>query len=330
MEKIKLSVEDLLKLFKDLSEVTRSSESEEFYTKSPRHITLFNELLDRTSEELLTKDKFGEPVFYNHIFGGKNPNPLFIAAVLSKGVFVENLHKSSQWLLKNNTEDKSLDFFNLIGNFEYGITYDKNPDEQDKLLRHAFVFFAKMDTPEKTQLMDKFYTKFLTKKSAHTIMIEYIYDVPNSAVSNYLLDKMKEANIDMNKTNILNNMLPTEVAYKTKDDFFISSVLLNNLQLKLDRGFRFNEEKYTFYGKNLFDALLTCKQEKIIKMIVPYIKNFAPLDGNTETQQQVLESLKDRYCDGESLYNIVSPYYLKNILEQTLPMQEKKIKHIKV
>lgn len=322
MLEYKIDLDGLSQLLQQMSSYTSSSESEHFYSKSPRHVLAYNEILRFSKEELEQyKDRHTDNFFYHYVMDRNEPNPLFFAALIQKGAFVDKLSSLSKWFLKS-TQEPSLELYALLSRIE---SYHFRKYEKDinkfQICSH---FFSHMDTEEKKNLAEKFYNKFLHLTSSHAPMVKYCFDYPQSQYTIFLLNKINQYNIDINKNHLLNKYLP-ESRINDDSTFFISSSHILTIVDKLKMGFAFDENNYSYQGDSLFTALLKSKRKDLIINIVPHLKNFIPFKGTQEEQRQLVENFR-----GNVLYDIIKPIYYKTLLENQLEVKNSSLSHLKV
>lgn len=307
MKKIPLSVKQIAGLLEDIHNTTSSGESDNYYSNSARHIVAYNALINLSKEELESHNSFNQPIFWNLIFGRRQNVSLFVAVAVEKEAFLDNFSHFSQWLIKNQTNDRTWEFYSLIGNIE---SLRKKATQQD-IIENAFSYFHDLDSEDKKQLLNKFYKQYLSEKSAREHIISHIYNYPTSDLSVYLLDKCQQNDIDINASNILHQMLPSkEESYS----FFISSAIFPILTARLKSGFKFNENVYRFNNDNLFTSLLKTKSTHMIPFMLPHIQDFTI----TSDKEDIFMKLKDTVHQGQSLYDLVYPFYFQHQLQQEL------------
>lgn len=307
----KLEPKDLLNAMEFLGKSLSSGDDIHSYSKSPIHMLVHNEILKFSKEEIDScKDelRLGGDLF-NYCF--RIRNPYIFSAFIKIGAFEDKLSNDSKWLLKQE-KNPSLNLYELIYNVEDGY-YHKRHSHDDPpegiLFDRLFNSYAFSLDAEKFNLVDKYFKTFGKRKEEH--FLQFICDNHGrrSDLCDYLVVKLKNNNVDLSKNSLLNKFLPQEKHWKS--NFFISSIEMPKIQKLLECGFRFDEKSYSFYGDNLFVAVVKSNESRLIKPILPYLKDVISQSGNLMEQHQYIESLNklgDKSNDAETIKFIKSLY----------------------
>lgn len=279
----KLNPEDLLESIKYIGERWYSGDSIHSLSQSPIHILVYNEIIRFSKEELESiKDRYGKEVLYGAVLSTKNE--FIYSALLEKKAFTHLLDEGSQWLL-NQAINPSLDLYDCI----YQVQSDRYKRKDEKhFISCVASYLQKMDTPEKQIIAKEFYDTYIKKHYKELIAI--CFDTINEPLTDYFLNRFKEDNININEENFMQRFLPTN-EYNGNDNtkFFISSSLTEQIKSCLEKGFRYDEDNYDFYGKTLMTALLKSEREDLVLAILPYLKNIEPKE-NGQKQEKNLDS----------------------------------------
>lgn len=318
MKEYKITVEELALSLDRVNNNRSSSESDDFYTKSPRHVILYNEILRFSKEELESVMKYGKPYIWSLVVNSRS-NPLWFSALIQKGAFIENLSPEAKDLLKYITPESTIEYYDFILSMQ--------TNENETFVHEVCRFLFNLETEEKKELLEPLYLKYLNlslpkSKKIRSDVIKFCYEHPKAKLSAYLFQQLEDNKIDINKDFPLNNYLPKEIYGKNEKyhTFFISSSYITSIKEKLEAGFIFDEKNY-IYNKNetLFTAVIKSERKDIIETIVPYLSHIVPFSGHQEEQTILVENLKNK---NEPIYNMVASYYYKMLMEQALPHKE--------
>jgi hypothetical protein len=320
----KITVNDLVEGIRFLGNSISNGDNIHAYSKSPIHIMVHNEILKFSKEELeqcKTKTVLGNSLWD---ISFRIHNPYILSAFLKKGAFVDKLSNGSKWLI-NSMEKPSKDIYQVIYYMEE--TKFGFHDKEEKQLHYWILrYLNKLDNPDHLEVVDKYLQDFGQKDSSK--ILNFIVRNPlNNGKDydfySYVVSKLKMQGIDISKNNLLNEYLPENDRFaKKKQDFFISSIHHSDLENLLQMGFRFNEQKYSFNGDNLFITLVKSKNKELINIIVPYLTNIKPKKGTIEDQHKVVE-----YFDNSvsSSFNWVKKQYDCLVLDSQLVVNQENI-----
>lgn len=319
MELKKLKVEDLLKSIKYVSQIFSSGDNMETFMQSPIHIMIYNEMSKYSKKELESvKSSHGheDEIYYKVV---NSRNPLLFAVLLEKEAFTSKLNPEAKWLLKNIEPSPTL--YETVFNAQTDRIEDKNlGDFMYYISRNVKV----LDENKQIELADKIYKVYGKKEEEE--LIHYIYSNISSDSKeifvNRILNRYKEDNIDINKYNFLNSMINDKTYEKDYSDLFISSSHFPRINTLLEKGFKFEDEKFDHFGENLFVAVLKSKRLDIIKAVLPSLKMTEPRGMTMEEQHAIVDMYK-----GKNFYTEVKEmYYAKyyEYLADKLPEKDTK------
>lgn len=296
----KLEAPDLIKAIEYLGNMRSSSDDIHTYSVSPIHVLVYNEIMRFSKKELESiKGRYNQSESLYFAVQAVQ-NPFLYSALLSKEVFIDKLSKESKWLLKQS-KSPSLDLYGTI----YTIESSRKEDAYD-FFYHMKMYLAKMDTPEKLEVAEKFYNKY--SKSSQPELIEIAYDGINTPLSDFLLKKLTADNIDINQTSLMNTLLPKQSSDPVGSKFFISSLHFEKMKSCFNKGFRFNEKNYTFSGDTILTALLKSERDEMANIIMPYLGEVKPKTMTMAEQNELVEKYsKSRF------YKEIKVSYLKLI-----------------
>jgi hypothetical protein len=309
-----------------LGVATSSSDDIEVLSQRPLDVLLYKEILkfDKEQLESVTSKHKEKKFLLNTAYSKKNY--FIFSAFIQKGAFVDDLSPFSQWILKaTKDQDIPLKLYENIFHLEND-SYYQNNDLLYKQFNTFMAFFTKFNehTEFKENLLNKFYKDH--GKKFHTYIIDFIYQnivrIPD--VCDLFLTKIKESHIDINKNFPLNKILPEVSSWSKEDEkktgFFISSQDIPRLKSLLEKGFKFDENKYEFAGQNLLTAVLNSGRVDLVETILPYINKFMPLDQDLDNQSKLIE----KYQNKPSYENIKLIYFkaIYQHYDNLLPVKE--------
>jgi hypothetical protein len=333
MKTEKLSTLELLNAIEFLGTRISSGDNIHTYSQSPIHKLVYNEILKFSKDELNSAIETEKLRFSVNLFNisFQIKNPYIFAAFLKKGAFQDKLCKESKWVLKQKKQPSN-ELYSLVYNIQSEMPhkhYDDNqsPDHPagktilfDNLLK---IYAAKLDTPEKIEVVDNYFKQFGKKMEEQFLNFIYAESDNKKDLCDYLVIKLKNNGCDFTKNKLMNNYLPEVESWHSQPSFFISSSHVPQIQRLLDYGFRFDEKEYSFEGDNLFIAAIKSKRVDIIKAILPTLTDITPKDGDWIKQTAYIDSLAKEVkndTDREN-YQFIKTLYQKLLIEHELGLQ---------
>jgi hypothetical protein len=329
---IKFEMEDLLAAIEKLGEVRSTDDNMERLPKSPVHALVYNQILQFSIEELEgpVKERNRTYSFPDIMF--QHRHAFFFTACVRRGAFRNILSKETKILLDNlpNTSNALFESIHIIEKSRMS----KGTANAEPLDFSIFIdtlmsrYFYSFKDEEKKVVMDLIIDKFGVKESKSFLN----YVVKNmgsysSTACEYVVERLKELNLDLSTAN-LNCHLPKEKPiYKPFD---IGNFERPKIEKLLKMGFRFDEKNYSYNGTNLFITVARSEDFKLCEMILPYLSDITPFNGDLDQQNKFIEYLPKIYPDN---YRFIQTHYERLILNLELnqkPESAEKVRKPKI
>jgi hypothetical protein len=329
---IKFELEDVVKAIRKLDEVQSSDDTMEKLPHSPVHILLYNQILQFSKEELERPIKERNfqislaDILFTHRHG------FFFSACIKKGAFHHLLSEESKWLLESipNPSHQLMGAIHSIERRSHGKVFEQKPisfsDFIDTLTgRYLYV----IDTEEKEKVIDLILNKYIHEKSDffQKMVFEHMpmHDNPATAYI-HIGKRLNELNL---VTKNLNGYLPKLGDYPDHvNDFRFGQQNLAKIGNLLKCGFKFDEQSYSYYGDNLFIAIVKSKKLDTCQTILPYLSDVTPKSGGYLEQHAFIDSLEKIYPKD---YKFIESQYAKCLLDLELSHKEDlKVKKVKI
>jgi hypothetical protein len=317
----KLEPKDLLKAMEYLGKSISSSDDIHTYSKSPIHILLHNEILKYSKEEI---DSCKEEIKWNgDLFNScfRIRNPYIFSAFIKIGAFQDKLSNDTKWLIKQE-KNPSNNLYELMYYIESAYRDKKhNHDEEYKggiLFNCLFDRYAYNLDAEKLKIVDSYFKTFGKRKEKDFLEFICANHGKRTELCDYLIVKLKNNNVDLSKNGLMNKFLPTDNHWSNDlKRFFISSLDMPRIEKLLESGFRFDEKNYSYYGDNLFIAIVKSGEQRLIKPILPYLRDVTSTSTDLVEQHKYIESLAKLASKPEDLENakFIQTLYEKCLLD---------------
>jgi hypothetical protein len=236
------------------------------------------------------------------------------------------LNPDAKWLFKNIDHSPTL----------YETVFDAQRSRgEEKDLRNFMYYISRnikvLDEPKQIELADKVYD--LNAKKNEQELIKYIFSNissnSNELFINRVLERYKQDNVDINKYNFLNGVINESRYGSEYSNLFISSSDFPRINKLLEKGFKFEDEKFSHHGESLFIAVLKSKRMDIIRTVLPSLKMPAPRNMTMEEQHTIVDMYKNEktYTEIKEMYYSKYYEYLADKLPEkdTKDIQKKKI-----
>lgn len=321
----KINTADFKLMIENLGTIKSTSDSIKNFSNNPSHITLYNEMMKSSKEELETplKSTFNELNLYKTII--KHHSYLAFAALMEKNAFIEELLPENKWLIEN-CPVKNLDFYECLLSTESPRFFNPNKGYEGLsfTLSHMYKYFNSLEEVEVNQLSHNIYNSFNKEKAKE--LNYFVFNNVTSKMGKSLLNIFLKNNYDINQDNYLNNYLPQENFHSTT--FFISSSSVSLLKDPLEAGYRFNEEIYSFKGKSLMENLLESDSSHVLPTVFPYLTRAKPFVMSYGEQHNLLEKFK-KLSNFEEIqeqyFSLVEQEYDRVIPQKKFNNEKKKI-----
>jgi len=270
--------------------------------KSPIHVLVYDEIIKHSKEDIDASQDRTREGYSLYSISLAIKNPYIFSAFLKTGAFQNKLSPESKWLLdlKKRPGD---DIYQMVCYVEDAIGHKNMMSNRDielgkNILFHCLIVnslgdFYKLDTPEKLEVIDKYIEDFGKKyKDEFFYFISQNYDQESKKEEfcEYLVTKMKNLGIDFSENKLLNKFLPEEDYYKKEPSkFFISSSYIKKINNLFNCGYKLDEKNYSYYGDNLFIAILKSERRDIIETFIPHLTDLTPKTGILAEQDKFVE-----------------------------------------
>lgn len=324
MNKIQLEIEDLLvglgeynKINKQIN-INLSFEKEEETTSPIVEILFYNQIISIDKNNLEQKKHLKKSIF-NAIIESKSA--LLLKALIELDLFKEEFTEESKWVI-SNIENISLSVARTI----YFIEKDSLWGNIDKINSNhntsTYHILKYINSAQDYCLLDKYFNSYgkIKEKQIEIVNCVELFILKDYMFAEYLTNKLKEYGSNINEYPILNNIL---FKNSTKDVIQNTSIHVgimdkSKIYKMLNLGYKFNEEKISHNGDNLFLTIIKTDNLDLIRNILPTLNKIEPLDGDWERQELCINNITN-----VEIKKIVNIYYYKLKLSVQLAHKEK-------